>query len=126
MAQGTGGCELCTPDMVLIEDELAYVRYDNNSLSKGHVLAVPRRHVADFFDNCPSAYNPETHKLFVPLMGFNILYRFGGAEGQASASYLVGRGNEEDEKLAPFRIDQGPKIFRGLSSRAHSIGMQNA
>jgi len=44
------GCELCTPDMVLIEDDLAYVRYDNNSLSKGHVLAVPRRHVADFFD----------------------------------------------------------------------------
>ena len=44
------GCELCTPDMVLIENELAYVRYDNNSLSKGHVLAIPRRHVADFFD----------------------------------------------------------------------------
>jgi len=44
------GCELCTPDMVLIEDDLAYVRYDNNSLSKGHVLVVPRRHVADFFD----------------------------------------------------------------------------
>jgi diadenosine tetraphosphate (Ap4A) HIT family hydrolase len=36
--------------MVLVEDEFAYVRYDNNSLSKGHVLAVPRRHVADFFD----------------------------------------------------------------------------
>ena len=65
-------------------------------------------------------------KLFVPLIGFNILYRFGGTEGQASASFLVGRGNEEDEKLAPFRIDQGPKIFRGLSSRPHSIGMQNA
>jgi hypothetical protein len=65
-------------------------------------------------------------KLFVPLIGFNILYRFGGAEGQASASFLVGRGGEDDEKLAPFRIDQGPKIFRGLSSRAHSIGMQNA
>jgi len=43
-------CELCTPDMVMIEDNLAYVRYDNNGLSKGHVLAVPRRHVADFFD----------------------------------------------------------------------------
>jgi hypothetical protein len=65
-------------------------------------------------------------KLFVPLMGFNILYRFGGAEGQASASFLIGRGNEEDEKLAPFRIDQGPKIYRGLSSRAHSLGMQTA
>ena len=44
------GCELCKPDIVLIEHELAYVRYDNNSLSKGHVLVVPRRHVADFFD----------------------------------------------------------------------------
>jgi len=44
------GCELCTPDMVLIEDDLAYVRYDNNSLARGHVLVVPRRHVASFFD----------------------------------------------------------------------------
>lgn len=44
------GCELCTPDMVLVEDELAYVRYDSNSLNKGHVLVVPRRHVADFFE----------------------------------------------------------------------------
>jgi len=44
------GCELCTPDQVLIADDLAYVRYDNNSLSKGHVLVVPRRHVASFFD----------------------------------------------------------------------------
>lgn len=45
-----GICELCTPNDVLLEDDLAYVRYDNNSLSPGHVLAVPRRHVADFFD----------------------------------------------------------------------------
>jgi diadenosine tetraphosphate (Ap4A) HIT family hydrolase len=43
-------CELCSPDMVLLEDALAYVRFDNNSLSRGHVLVVPRRHVASFFD----------------------------------------------------------------------------
>jgi diadenosine tetraphosphate (Ap4A) HIT family hydrolase len=43
-------CELCRLDMVLLEDELAYARYDNNSLSRGHVLIVPRRHVASFFD----------------------------------------------------------------------------
>jgi diadenosine tetraphosphate (Ap4A) HIT family hydrolase len=47
---GDDTCELCRPDMVLIEDELAYVRYDNNSLAPGHVLVVPRRHVANFFD----------------------------------------------------------------------------
>ncbi len=43
-------CELCTPSAVLAENALAYVRYDNNSLSRGHVLVVPRRHVAGFFD----------------------------------------------------------------------------
>ena len=43
-------CELCRSDMALFGDDNAFVRYDNNSLSKGHVLVVPRRHVADFFD----------------------------------------------------------------------------
>ena len=43
-------CELCKEQMTLFGDEHAYVRHDNNSLSKGHVIVVPRRHVADFFD----------------------------------------------------------------------------
>ena len=49
-AADPAACELCTPSDVLVENELAYVRYDSNSLSRGHVLAVPRRHVASFFD----------------------------------------------------------------------------
>jgi len=67
-----------------------------------------------------------SRKMFVPMVGFNILYRFGSGDGQASASFLVGRGSEDDDKLAPFRIDLGPRIFRGLASRAHSIGLQAA
>ena len=43
-------CGLCKEDMLLFGDDNAYARYDSNSLSKGHVLVVPRRHVADFFD----------------------------------------------------------------------------
>ena len=43
-------CELCKEQMTLFGDEHAYVRHDNHSLSKGHVIVVPRRHVADFFD----------------------------------------------------------------------------
>src|SRR3954454_7744577 len=43
-------CELCRDDMALFGDEHAFVRHDNNGLSKGHILVVPRRHVADFFD----------------------------------------------------------------------------
>ena len=42
---------------------------------------------------------------------------------QTSASFLVGRGTETDEKLAPFRLDLGPRIFRGLSARSHSMGL---
>jgi len=43
-------CELCTPEAVLAENTLAYARHDNHALSRGHVIVVPRRHVADFFD----------------------------------------------------------------------------
>jgi diadenosine tetraphosphate (Ap4A) HIT family hydrolase len=43
-------CELCSPQDVLLENALAYVRYDSNSLSLGHLLVIPKRHVASFFD----------------------------------------------------------------------------
>ena len=69
------------------------------------------------------SFEVEGRKLFVPLVAFNILFRGSGGEGQASASFLVGRGTENDEKLAPFRLDLGPRIFRGLSARPHSMGL---
>jgi diadenosine tetraphosphate (Ap4A) HIT family hydrolase len=43
-------CELCTPSQVVAENAAAYARYDSNSLARGHVIVVPRRHVADFFE----------------------------------------------------------------------------
>ena len=66
------------------------------------------------------SFTLEGRTLFVPLVAFNILY---SGDSQASASFLVGRGTEEDEKLAPFRLDLGPRIFRGLSARSHSSGL---
>lgn len=69
------------------------------------------------------SFEIEGRTLFVPLVAFNILFRSTGGEGQASASFLVGRGNDNDEKLAPFRLDLGPRIFRGLSARPHSMGL---
>lgn len=50
MPTDTSSCELCARNEVVFENALAYVRYDNNSLSRGHVLVVPKRHVANFFD----------------------------------------------------------------------------
>ena len=46
----SSSCELCTPAAVLCENALAYARPDNHSLSPGHVIVVPKRHVADFFE----------------------------------------------------------------------------
>jgi len=43
-------CELCAMESVLSENGLAYVRGDNYPLSPGHVIVVPKRHVADFFE----------------------------------------------------------------------------
>jgi len=85
-------CELCVPESVLAESELAYVRRESNSLSRGHVVVVPRRHVSDFFEmtspeqmaviellnaaraRIESEYSPD---------GYNIGVNIGAAAGQS-------------------------------------------
>lgn len=63
----------------------------------------------------------EGRQLLVPLAGFNTLYRWGSSsEGQTSASYLVGKVTN-GEKLAPFRLDLGPRVFRRLAAREHEL-----
>jgi hypothetical protein len=62
-------------------------------------------------------------RIFVPLIGFNALYRWSGGDGQTSASYLVGRDTKGD-KMAPLRLDLGPRIFRGLGARQHNLGVR--
>ena len=69
-------------------------------------------------------YEIEGRKLFVPILGFNALYRFGANQGQTSASFIVGRGGDDGGKMAPIRLDLGPRIFRGLSQRQHSVGVR--
>jgi hypothetical protein len=70
------------------------------------------------------SFEVQGRRLFVPLVGFNILFRSNGGDDQVSASFLVGRGDDQAEKLAPFRIDLGPRVFRGLAARSHSVGLQ--
>lgn len=62
----------------------------------------------------------EGRSLFVPLIGFNVLYSWGRGEGQTSASYLVGK-QTSGEKLAPFRLDLGSRISRSLAAREHEL-----
>ena len=63
-------------------------------------------------------------QVFVPLLAFNASYRQGRTEGRTSVSYLVGReGN--GEKLAPFRLDLGARVFRGLGARQLPQGIRS-
>jgi diadenosine tetraphosphate (Ap4A) HIT family hydrolase len=85
-------CELCAREAVLSENELAYVRPDNHSLSRGHILVVPKRHVADFFQ-----MTPEEQAAVLDLLregqrhvhaehspdGYNIGVNIGQAAGQS-------------------------------------------
>ena len=59
-------------------------------------------------------------KVWVPLIGFNAIYRWSGGDGQTSASYLLGR-NTRGEKMAPFWVDQGGRTFSGLGGREHHL-----
>ena len=62
-------------------------------------------------------------QVFVPLIAFNALYRWSGGEGQTSASYLLGR-DTKSAKMAPFRLDLGPRIFRGIGARLLPAGVR--
>ena len=67
----------------------------------------------------------EGRPLLVPLVALNALYRWGtNNHGQTSASYLAGKETKTD-KLAPFRLDVGPRVFRGLAAREHELKVRN-
>ena len=85
-------CELCFPDAVVAEDEYAYARYDSNGLTKGHIIVVPKRHVASYFD-MTSQEKRSVYELIdaakdiidreVASDGYNIGINIGEAAGQS-------------------------------------------
>ena len=86
-AEATQRCELCLPAHVVRENALAYVRVDNAPLSPGHVLVIPKRHVASFFEmtveeqHAILALLNESQKT-IQADGFNIGVNIGKAAGQ--------------------------------------------
>ncbi len=66
----------------------------------------------------------EGRKLLVPLIAINATYRWSGGELTDSSSFLVGRGEADEGKLAPFRLDRGARSWSGLAARLHSSGLQ--
>jgi hypothetical protein len=80
-------------------------------------VVTPRDHIAVF--------EVGGRQVFVPLLAFNTFYRRGSSEAQTSVAYLVGRDNKGDGgKMAPFRLDQGNRIFRTLGTRQLPNGVR--
>ncbi|MDV0442783.1 HIT family protein [Methanorbis rubei] len=43
-------CPFCDPDEMVIENDLAYAKFDLYPVSLGHILIISKRHVASWFD----------------------------------------------------------------------------
>lgn len=69
-------------------------------------------------------YEVEGRKLFMPMVAVSTRYRWSSGEGQTGASFLVGKGKEEQERLAPLRIDQGARSWNGLGARRYEKGLR--
>ena len=67
--------------------------------------------------------NVNSQALFIPLVWFAARYQSAdGMEASQSASFLVGREHEPKRpKMAPFRLDLGPRNFGKVGTRAVTI-----
>ena len=70
-------------------------------------------------------YEVEGRKLFMPMVAVSTRYRWSSGEGQTGVSFLVGKDQEEQARLAPLRIDQGSRSWKGLGVRRYEKGLRN-
>jgi diadenosine tetraphosphate (Ap4A) HIT family hydrolase len=49
----TNQCPFCHPAGAVLENGLAFALFDKFPVTPGHMLLIPRRHVADWFETTP-------------------------------------------------------------------------
>ncbi|MFC3581838.1 hypothetical protein, partial [Sphingomonas hylomeconis] len=59
---------------------------------------------------------------FVPLLSLNLVYGWGtAARGQTASAYIIGIERGGAAKMAPFRLDTGPRMFDQVGIRRHTL-----
>lgn len=53
MSANDAACLFCDASKAILRNELAYARFDDFPVNPGHVLIIPFRHFASFFDATP-------------------------------------------------------------------------
>ena len=73
-----------------------------------------------------NAWRINDRVLFIPFVAFNAVYHWGaGQEGQTAQSYIVGREFDPPaDRMAPFRLDQGPREFRPVGCRMSDLAVR--
>lgn len=59
--------------------------------------------------------------LFIPIVAVTAIYEWEGGSGQTSKSYMVGVEAQQTGKMGPFRLDQGPRVYRSVGQREHRL-----
>ena len=59
--------------------------------------------------------------LFVPVLAINLLYERDGEAGQTAASFVIGIDRGEGAKMAPFRLDAGPRMQADVTTLPYTI-----
>lgn len=61
--------------------------------------------------------------IVVPIVVALARYEWGeGGEGMLGRAFVLGIKREESDRLAPFWLDRGPRMFDAIGWRAHSEG----
>jgi hypothetical protein len=94
--------------------EIAELPADERGLIQGSVT-MPREEMR--------ALQVNNQALFIPVIAVNLVYDWGeGRTGQTSKSYLIGRDlGAANERMGAFRLDLGPRVYRTVGQRAHSL-----
>lgn len=84
-------CPFCSSSNVILQNELAYAKYDRYPVTPGHILIIPKRHFPDFFQTTEQERKAlfellDQCKLYLEAKykpnGYNIGINCGDAAGQ--------------------------------------------
>ncbi|QQV76346.1 hypothetical protein H5J25_12720 [Sphingomonas aliaeris] len=84
------------------------------SLSLGGMAMMPNEAVVPL--------NIGGRPFFVPVFTVNVLYRWGSTDhGQTAAAWVIGIEREPGAKMAPFRLDAGPRMYDTVGQRPQGL-----
>ncbi len=66
---------------------------------------------------------------YVPVMAINALYHWApgeahGGSGQTATAFVIGIDRGPEAKMAPFRVDTGPRMHEGVGQRPHNLTIE--